>query len=242
MTNRAADDMALSWWPAPAGRVPLTRAAIVDTAIDLMDREGLETFSMRKVAAALGVTTPALYGHVRNKEELLVLAFDAVLGEMELPEPDSTDWAEDLRHIARSWRATMLAHPEATKLSAAGMPLGPSLLRRMDVVFGALLRAGLLPRDAFSIGTSFVVVCMGYVLFVDANNPVRQLERAGASPETAREQWSQMLSALPAEVVPNVAALRTYFEGDTDLSAHVFDEGVDLLIDAVRGRLEGDAR
>ena len=78
---------------------------------------------------------------------------------------------------------------------------------------------------------------MGYTLFIDANNPLRQLERAGATPEAAREQLAQMLSALPTDMVPNVAALRAYFEGEIAESA-VFDEGLEFLIDAARARIE----
>jgi len=231
------EELALPWWPERTARVPLTRDLILERAIELIDRDGLDGFSLRKLAAALDVTTPALYTHVRNREELLVLVFDLVVSRMERPEDDSTDWAEDLRVIARSWRQTMLAHPEMARLSALGMPLGPSLLVRMDAVFGALLRGGLVERDAFSIGIAFAVDFMGFALFIDANNPLRQLERAGATPDAARDQLAQMLSALPADAVPNVAALRDYFEGDISQSA-VFDEGLEFLIDAARARIE----
>ena len=212
-TTSTTDDLALPWWSERAERVPLNRKQILDAAIALIDRDGLEAFSLRKLAADLGVTTPALYTHVRNREELLVLVFDAVVSMMDLPDPDSTDWAGDLRVIARSWRATMQAHREMARLSAIGMPLGPGLLRRMDIVFGVLLGAGLPPRDAFSIGTAFAVNFMGYALFIDANNPVRQLERAGVSPETAKEQWAEMLGALPADAIPNIAALEVLLRG-----------------------------
>ena len=137
------DDLSLPWWSERAERIPLNRKQILDAAIALIDRDGLEAFSLRKLAADLGVTTPALYTHVRNREELLVLVFDAVVSQMDLPDPDSTDWAEDLHLIARSWRSTMRTHREIARLSAIGMPLGPSLLRRMDITFGVLLRAGL---------------------------------------------------------------------------------------------------
>ena len=238
MTNRVeADEMALAWWPAPAGRAPLSRAAILDAAIDQIDRDGLDAFSMRKVAAALGVTTPALYGHVRNKEELLALAFDAILAQVELPEPDSTNWAEDLRRMARSWRATMLAHPEATRLSAAGMPLGPNQLRQTDAVFGLLRQAGLADRDVVFVGSNFACYCMGFSLFVDANNPIRQIERAGVSYETAKAHWEGMLAALPAESIPNIAALRAHLIGDLERSAEMFETGLDIFIDGVRTRL-----
>ena len=111
-STSAIEDLALPWWSERAERIPLSRKQILAAAIDLIDRDGLEAFSLRKLAADLGVTTPALYTHVRNREELLVLVFDAVVSQMDLPDDDSTDWDEDLRVIARSWRETMQTHRE----------------------------------------------------------------------------------------------------------------------------------
>ena len=188
----------MPWWSGRAGRIPLTRDQILERRSTLIDRDGLEAFSLRKLAADLGVTTPALYTHVRNREELLVLVFDAVVSQMDLPEDDSTDWAEDLRVIARSWRRPCCPPRDGSTLRARDAARSEPA-SAMDAVFGALLRGGSAPRDAFSIGTAFAVNFMGYALFIDANNPLRQLDRAGATPETAKEQLAQMLGALPAD-------------------------------------------
>ena len=69
----------------PARRVSLTREGIVDAALVVLDREGLDGFSMRAVAEELGTGAGSLYWHVRGKEELLNLMVDRVIGTLEVP-------------------------------------------------------------------------------------------------------------------------------------------------------------
>ena len=77
------------WWrtrdePGRGERRPLTRDAIVDAALALLDREGLSGLSMRKLAQELGAGAASLYWHVGNKEELLSLLLDRIVGELSL--------------------------------------------------------------------------------------------------------------------------------------------------------------
>src|SRR5215475_10267794 len=85
----------------PATRPQLSRDLIVETAIRLLDADGLDGVSMRRVADELGTGPASLYAHVANKEELLDLVLDRVLAEVELPEPDPARWQEQLREIGR---------------------------------------------------------------------------------------------------------------------------------------------
>ena len=71
---------------APA-KTPLTREAIVEAALAVLDAEGLEGVSMRRVAQRLGTGPASLYQHVSNKDELLELVLDRVAGDIEIPEP-----------------------------------------------------------------------------------------------------------------------------------------------------------
>jgi AcrR family transcriptional regulator len=89
----------------------LRRDAIVDAALVIADREGLESVSMRRVAAELGVGTMSLYHHVADKEELLHAMADAIGEEMLIPGEVPADWREALRQIALRTRDTFLRHP-----------------------------------------------------------------------------------------------------------------------------------
>jgi AcrR family transcriptional regulator len=75
-------------------RAPLGRALIASTAAQIIDEAGVEGLTMRSVAARLGVSAMALYHHVDDKDELLRLVGDDLLGQIELPDPDSQDLRE----------------------------------------------------------------------------------------------------------------------------------------------------
>src|SRR6266496_4425101 len=121
------------WWragrPASAARAPLTREGIVEAALRVLDRDGLDGVSMRAVADELGTGAASLYWHVRNKEALLELVVDRVLGEIELPPPEPARWQEQLKEAARTTRLVFRRHRDIARFTLGRVPLGPSLVR-----------------------------------------------------------------------------------------------------------------
>jgi AcrR family transcriptional regulator len=81
-------------------RVPLRRELIASTTAQMIDEIGVESLTMRSVAARLGVSAMALYHHVEDKDELLRMVGDDLLGQIELPDPESDDWRELFSAIA----------------------------------------------------------------------------------------------------------------------------------------------
>ncbi len=71
-------------------RAPLTKERVLRAAVDLLDRDGIDALSMRKLGQELGVEAMALYRHVRNKDDILDGAIDVVLAEIELPGQEVT--------------------------------------------------------------------------------------------------------------------------------------------------------
>jgi AcrR family transcriptional regulator len=94
----------------PAERGTLSREAIVAAALRIADTDGVDAVSMRRVAASLGVGTMTIYGHVRDKDELLTLMWDRVTAEQILPDLPA-DWREALAELARGARLCVLRHP-----------------------------------------------------------------------------------------------------------------------------------
>jgi AcrR family transcriptional regulator len=96
------------WWRKRAEpsreRKPLTRDAIVDAALVLLERDGMDGLSMRKLARELGAGAASLYWHVGDKEELLSLLLDRIVGESKIPEPDPEHWQDQVREMARAAR------------------------------------------------------------------------------------------------------------------------------------------
>ena len=141
-------------WNEEKGPDPrLSRSEIVEAALELLEKDGFEAFSMRGLATALNIKSPSLYWHFRSKDELFDLVVDAVLGECRLPAADEADWAERLTSVAREIRRVLLAHPAATRLLTGRVPLGPNWLRLAEYVIGTLRRAyGELGLDASEDG------------------------------------------------------------------------------------------
>ena len=90
-------------------RTPLTREAIVDAALRVVDREGADGLSMRRVAEELGTGPASLYWHVASKDELINLVVDRVVGEIELPPPDPERWQEQFMEGMRQARRVLRA-------------------------------------------------------------------------------------------------------------------------------------
>src|SRR5579862_1206401 len=87
-------------------RDPITQKVIVETALGILDSDGLEALSMRRIAEELDTGAASLYWHVGSKDGLLDLLFDHVIGEQQIPDPDPAHWQEQLKHVARLQRAT----------------------------------------------------------------------------------------------------------------------------------------
>lgn len=144
---------------APAG---LDRERITAEAVRLLDAEGLARFSMRRLAAALGVTAMSLYWYVDTKHDLLELALDSALGELdELGEqqepagPPAEGWPGRLRSLARGYRRLLVDHPWVAPLTAAYPNIGPHA-RAFDAALHRLLDATGLP-DATRCGARLAV-------------------------------------------------------------------------------------
>ncbi|AXE27665.1 TetR/AcrR family transcriptional regulator [Streptomyces globosus] len=133
----------------------LSRDRIVEAAGALVDAEGLEAVSTRRLAAALGVSGPSLYNHFRTKDEILDAVADAVSARVDLSMFEAgsgRDWREALHAWAHSYRDALAGHPNLVPVLARGPGRRPAGLRLADAVFGAMTAAGWPPAQATRIG------------------------------------------------------------------------------------------
>ncbi|MFG2758153.1 TetR/AcrR family transcriptional regulator [Streptomyces wuyuanensis] len=133
----------------------LSRERIVGAASALVDAEGLDAVSTRRLAAELGVSGPSLYNHFRNKDEILDAVADAVSAKVDLSmfdESDPRDWRTALHDWAVSYRAALTEHPNVVPVLARGPGRRPAGLKVADAVFGAMVRAGWPAARATHIG------------------------------------------------------------------------------------------
>jgi AcrR family transcriptional regulator len=134
---------------------------IVDGALSLVERGGLDNLTMRGLAQELGVSTAVAYYHVPNKEALLHLVADAVLGRVPLPDP-TRPWDEQLRQMLWNKRTQMLRYPGISQVLAS-LPVLPNFKRVGDVLDSILVGAGF-DEDAAAMGvTMLAVYVLGFV-------------------------------------------------------------------------------
>lgn len=131
----------------------LSTGRIVAAACALVDAEGLEAVSTRRLAAELGVSGPSLYNHFATKHEILDAVADSVSAQVDLSMfENGREWREALQEWALSYRAALARHPHIVPVLARGPGRRPAALRLADAVFGAMTAAGWPAAQATSIG------------------------------------------------------------------------------------------
>lgn len=124
-------------------RPGLTVDAVLVSAIELADADGLAALTMRRLATALGVAPMTLYTYVPGKGELLDLMLDTVYAELPLADTGGQPWRDRLAQVAEQNRALYAAHPWAAEISTARPPLGPGQLAKYEHELAALDGLGL---------------------------------------------------------------------------------------------------
>lgn len=209
---------------APAARrEPITRDAIVETALRLIDRDGADALSMRRVAEELGTGPASLYWHVGNKEELLDLVFDRVIGEIDVPEADPERWREQAKDFARAMRAALLRHRDLVRISLGRFPLGPNGVRLTERLL-AVLRASGLP-DSTVLPASHLLTIVVNAFSLEDSNALRAPGGGEADPEETGRMISAYFASLPADRFPNLTELAD------DFFAGTMDDRFELLLD-----------
>ncbi|WP_374684006.1 TetR/AcrR family transcriptional regulator [Streptomyces sp. TBY4] len=206
-------------WRMARPRKPLlSRARIVEAAGALVDGEGLEAVSTRRLAAALGVSGPSLYNHFRTKDEILDAVADAVSARVDLSmfeAGDGREWQVALRDWAHSYRAALSDHPNIVPVLARGPGRRPAGLRVADAVFGAMTAAGWPPAQATRIGA-----LMRYFILGSA---VGSFARGFVDDETAYD---------PSDY-PHLGQAHLLAERQHEVDEGAFETGLAALLDGL---------
>ena len=199
------------WWDPPGRgepRTTLTRDKVVTAALHVLDEVGLQGFTMRRVAQELGTGAATIYWHIADKEQLLQLVLDRVIGEIELPEPDSTRWQDQIREFARAGRAVFRDHPGVALASLGRTPVGPNLVPIMEWFLRVLGEAGVPPRAASWFADLLALV--GAAQAVEDGLSVKTNNRA-------LDGLGEYLAQLPADQFPQLTSFAAEMaRGDAD--------------------------
>ena len=150
-----------------AKRTPLTRERIFHLALELVDKGGIESVSMRQVAQGLGVEAMSLYKHIANKDDLMDGLVELIFAQMTLPSSD-LEWKAALRERAFTVRQALNRYPWAASLIETSQNLGPTRLHHHNTMIGILRKNGFTIELAYNILISFTSYIYGFVIMEQA--------------------------------------------------------------------------
>lgn len=213
----------------PKGESQLSRAAIVEATLKVIDAEGIGAVSMRAVGRVLAVDAKSLYNHVEGKDGLLDAVAEQLLGAIALPDVTG-DPLVDLRAIAAAFRERALRHPEAASLVLTRQLASFDGLAPVEAVLGVLRDAGCPPEESVHLLRAFVATLIGVLLReVSAGPTYGTTDTTGIE----RRQSTLRASGLPAvaAAAPHLAA----FDGAAE-----YEFAIDLALDAFQARLAAE--
>jgi AcrR family transcriptional regulator len=228
--GRAASD-------AANGSGKITREVVLAAALELIDADGADALSMRRLARALGRDPMILYRHAPNKAALLDAVAETVLAQLTV-DPADLDWAAQLRAVARHYRALALAHPNVVPLLVTrplATPLAlrpPGTLRPLEDILALLTRAGFSGPDALHIYRALFGFLHGHVL--------NELQEVVENPEETDDLLRLGLYRLPIGEFPllrSLASVLAAYDGAAEL-----ERGLDILLTGLAATLTPHTR
>jgi TetR/AcrR family tetracycline transcriptional repressor len=192
----------------------LTRDVLIETGLRLLDEVGLDGRTVRRLAAELGVQSPALYWHVKTKQELLDAMAGQIIDSAQLrpPAPDEV-WPDWLAHRARAYRRAMLAHRDGARLVASARR-SPETVRRFDAELAAMVARGFDPVAALR-----TIAALNH--YVDGS----VLEEQAATPDRNPD-------------MPDLPTLLRALQGGPATDDEAFEHGLRLLIQGIDVELQ----
>lgn len=218
---------------ADDNRPPLTRRRVVEAALRLVDQHGADALTFRKLATELGTSPMAPYSYVRNKEELLDLMLDLVLGEIDLSAPRGSDWVGRLRAMFRSYHLVLTAHPGIASVYRERVKIGPNGLRAIDHALSVLREAGF--TRAGTVNAFFAL--FNYTIGFEQIGEVDPADE-GLTHDDDQGDVHQIVraffSALSPDEIPNIVALAPYLTGPK--RGRRFEHGLDLILAGLQAK------
>lgn len=209
----------------PARRTASSRQQVLEAALGLVDRDGLDELSMRKLAAELDVETMSLYKHVTSKDDLLAGLTDLIWAEMAAAAPPDDDWSAWLPAFGHAIRDVIHRHPHALPVVVTGEV---SPVSALELFAEQLDRAETLGVDrdhavkALRTVAAFALGCVATELSCFGPAPA-------LSHESERQKLLRVSRALPPDTPDRIIDVAIEACGDCDAQS-LFTDGLELII------------
>jgi AcrR family transcriptional regulator len=222
-------------------RDTLTREQIVRAAIELLDAEGLEGLNMRSLGKRLNSAATAVYWHVKNKDDLVILASNEVWNEIRLPDLDTVDWRTAATAMATDLYAMLTKHPWLVMAFASQPLYGLNKARHDDHSIAVYEKAGFVGAEADQATGAVFTYVLGHAIGLSASVSVdRRLSRGGKNAQDLiREAMTQA-----TEIAMQFPRLRVRVEAYADMEYGAapeksFEFGLQAILDGLEVRLAG---
>jgi AcrR family transcriptional regulator len=217
-------------------KAQLSRELVLTKALEVVDAEGLEALTMRRLGQELGRDPMSLYRYAENRAALLDGVSELVLDELPIRAEDP-DWKAQLRHIGHNLRRLALKHPNVVPLLVTrplSTPLGLrplGTLRPLEQILALLIGAGFGPSDALHVYRAYYGFLYGHIL--------NELQEFVVDPEENEALLRLGLHRLPAKEFPRLRALApalAEYDGEAEL-----DQGLTILLSGLEAQLSRQA-
>ena len=217
--------------PSGGTKQPITVDAIIAAAFGIVEKEGYQALTMRRVATALATGPSSLYAHVVNKEDLDELLIGRLCAAVELPEPDPARWRQQITSVCTQLRDQYLRYPGISRAAFALAPSNLDTLRVAEGMLAILLAGGAGPQTAAWAIDSLLLYVGAYSLEVSLVNQRRGHDDDGWV--VSRDELLRRYAALPA-TFPHA---RRYAAELTAGTGHDrFDFTIGLMLDGLAHR------
>jgi AcrR family transcriptional regulator len=214
--------------PSGGTKQPITVEAIIAAAFGIVEKEGYQALTMRRVAAALDTGPSSLYAHVVNKEDLDELLIGHLCAAIDLPDPDPAAWRRQITNVCAQLRDQYLRYPGISRAAFAVAPSNLDTLRVGEGMLAILLAGGIAPQSAAWALDSLLLYVNAYSLEISLVN--QRSDHADGSWVVSRDELLRRYAALPA-TFPH--AKRYAAEMTAGTGHDRFDFTIALMIDGL---------
>lgn len=187
-------------------KAALSREVIVESAMRLLDREGIDAVTMRRVAQELDTGPASLYVYIDNRDHLLALLLDRAMGEIELPPETAGDWRARALQLVQNGVETLTQRRGLAFISLATIPVGPNALAASEYMLSLLLAGGIDPATA-AWGVDLIALYVN--AFAAEQTMYLSRQEQGQTQAGYLAKVDEAFAALPPETFPHMLAMRS---------------------------------
>jgi AcrR family transcriptional regulator len=215
----------------------LSRERIVLAAVALLDEVGIDGLNMRRLGQRLGTAATAVYWHVQGKDELIVLAADAVWAEIGLPDIEAIGWRAAATAMANDLHAMILRHPWIVPAMSSYLIYGPGKARHDDHALAVFEAAGFVAREVDRAAVAVFAFVLGLAVGSTAE-AARRTGPPGAGDEATEPNAAARVLAIAAEY-PRLRARGADWVGGDPAAARAANLafGLEAVLDGLETRI-----